>query len=342
MARGTLRGPAQDTVAPPPGGWTPQNAQAYLDYMSFIGWVTAASAGQPMGGGGLNLPQIGGGGGGYQSGLAASMGGLANDPELGPILRAAAAGGWSDAQFQAALVNTNWYRNRSEAARDYDILAAQNPAELQSRLDSMAASVKDMANMFGLSGDFGWLTTMAVRNGFNEAQVRELLANAITMDTVNRAGLAQQVFNTIGNVAAEYFFKVDDETKLGMTKRVASGELEIGALATWAQSTAKQKYGHLANIIDQGTTLRQYFNPHRLAIAELLEISPDEVDFINEQRWQQVVRTYDPKDGAERAMTIYEAEDHARQQEEWRTTDNAKANVGTMVSSLGKTFGLMG
>lgn len=71
------------------------------------------------------------------------FGWLYADAELGPVLRRAAAEGWSDTRLEGEVQKTAWWKTHSEAARSYLQLAATDPAETAVRLNNF-----DKANEF--------------------------------------------------------------------------------------------------------------------------------------------------------------------------------------------------
>jgi hypothetical protein len=97
----------------------------------------------------------------------------------------------------------------------------------------------------------------------------------------------------------------------------------------------------LAPAIDSGVTLKEYFQPHRETIAKLMEVSAESVDFMNDPKWNKVVRYTPPDQEGVREMNLGEVEKYVRQQDEWKATGNAKSMAAEAAASIGRIFGAL-
>jgi len=104
---------------------------------------------------------------------------------------------------------------------------------------------------------------------------------------------------------------------------------------------AKAQYYWLAPAIDSGVTLKEYFQPHRQTIAKLMEVSEDSVDFMNNPKWNKVVRHVPPDQEGVREMNLGEVERYVREQDEWKATSNAKQTANGAVAAIGRIFGAL-
>lgn len=79
---------------------------------------------------------------------------LLDDPEIGPILRE----GLPAEQLEFRIKQTNWYRSRTDAERNFLALAATDPAEAQRRLAQFGSAAKyvALANSYGQQVSFDW------------------------------------------------------------------------------------------------------------------------------------------------------------------------------------------
>jgi len=172
--------------------------------------------------------------------------------------------------------------------------------------------------------------------------IRDHVANLIDASSFQRSGLVKDVGVKSRDAAANYFTKVSDEEVLGWARAIGSGDMDEQSIVTAIRDRAKAQYYWLAPVIDQGVTLQEYFKPHRDEISKLLEVTPESIDFMNDAKWQAVVRrTPDDKDGTERAMNLNETAKYVRSMDEWKNTSNAKATAATAVSSVGRVLGVL-
>lgn len=262
-----------------------------------------------------------------------------NDPEIGPLLMNAGYNRWSSDRLTYSLMSTNWWKQHSDAERSYITLEQTDPAQLGRLRDDKRANINNMARTLGLNQDISGVADMALRYGWSDAQVQDMLAQSVTMSTVHQAGAASTWWNAAKQMGSEYFTPVSDEQALHFAQRIARGELNPEDMEGYYRDQAKQRFGYLSGAIDAGISVRQYFQPHQQAIAQLLEVSPESVDLMNDETFRKVTRTIDPTDGKERAMTITETQKLARQQDQWKLTENARSQAAEAVTSLGEMFG---
>jgi len=210
---------------------------------------------------------------------------------------------------------------------------AQNAAGIKAELENLAG-------LFGLAPqDWSDLSMEAAKNNWNAAMIRDVVADRITMESSQRSGLVKNIITKSRDVAANYFVQVGDEEALGWAKQIARGEMEEESIVAGMRDRAKAQYYWLAPAIDSGVTLKEYFQPHRQTIAKLMEVSEDSVDFMNNPKWNKVVRYMPPEQEGVREMNLGEVERYVREQEEWKATSNAKQSANGAVAAIGRIFG---
>ena len=212
---------------------------------------------------------------------------------------------------------------------------AQNAAGIKAELENLAG-------LFGLAPqDWSDLSMEAARNNWNAAMIRDVVADRITMESTQRSGLVKNIVTKSRDVAANYFVQVGDEEALGWAKQIARGEMEEESIVAGMRDRAKAQYYWLAAAIDSGVTLKEYFQPHRQMIAKLMEVSEDSVDFMNNPKWNKIVRYMPPEQEGVREMNLGEVERYVREQEEWKATTNAKTTANGAVAAIGRIFGAL-
>jgi hypothetical protein len=205
------------------------------------------------------------------------------------------------------------------------------------------AELTNLASMLGVSNqDWSAISWQAAKNNWTTTMMRDHVANLIDASSLQRSGVVKDIGVKSRDAAAKYFMKVSDDDVLGWARAIASGDMDEQSIVTTIRDRAKAQYHWLAPVLDQGVTLEEYFKPHREEISKLLEVSPDSIDFMNDAKWQSVVRrTPDDMDGTERAMNLNETAKYVRSMDEWKNTSNAKATASTAVSSIGRVLGVL-
>lgn len=211
------------------------------------------------------------------------------------------------------------------------------------RAANIAAEIRNLAQMFGLpEQDYGSIAWQAAQNNWDIEQIRDLLAGQITAETAQRPGYVSDIVGKTKSFAADYFVKVSEEEALNFAKRVAAGDLDPDSIKTEMARRAKSQYSWLADAIDAGATLKEYFDPHRKTIAEMMEISPDSVNLVDDPDWSVVVnRPPDANDATRREMTLSEVQQLVRSKEKWSTTQNARSIAAEGAASIASIMGAL-
>ena len=211
------------------------------------------------------------------------------------------------------------------------------------RAAGIEAELTNLASMLGVSSqDWSAISWQAAKNNWTTTMMRDHVANLIDASSLQRSGVVKDIGVKSRDAAANYFMKVSDDDVLTWARAIASGDMDEQSVVTTIRDRAKAQYHWLAPVLDQGVTLQEYFKPHREEISKLLEVSPDSIDFMNDAKWQSVVRrTPDDMDGTERAMNLNETAKYVRSMDEWKNTSNAKATASTAVSSIGRVLGVL-
>lgn len=267
-------------------------------------------------------------------------------PEIKFILFAAASKGAGEAELQGMLYGTNWWKTHAASSRLWDQLKAQDPASAQARVEQEGRGIDNLARDWGIH--FGGLEAFALaerklRYGLDDNQMRLELGHYLR-DHVKRfgslpTGAVRTMANRIRQGGSEYLIGMDKKTVQKFAIQKAEGRITDEYVQAYYTQMAKNKFSWMADDIDRGATPATYFAPHRQAIANLWEQSEDEIDFINDPRAKAVVNYVDPETGKTRGMSINEAENFARRDKRWATTDNAREAAAGLGNQLLETFG---
>lgn len=267
---------------------------------------------------------------------------LLNNPDIAPILLSSAAVQEDPSVIVARVQATGWYRQRSQAAREFEVREATDPAQNQRLIQQMTADVRNMSGQLGLTGiDPTAVARDAVRTGMTAAEVQDLLSSYVTIDTTKQPGQASTYFAQAKQMGADYFVRIDDQLALSFAQRVAAGDLAVEDMEGWFRDRAKERFPWLGDILDKGISVAEHTDPIKQELAQILELNPESVDLMNDSRWWDTLEVTND-DGSKRAMTLTEVGDFARSRKEWRGTDNARQRGAEMATMLAKAFGRMG
>lgn len=272
---------------------------------------------------------------------------MRSNAEVWGILTKAAKEGLTVEALYGLLTATQWWRTTEADARQWDMLVREDPATAEAKRGDKAAEITNIVATLGLGDVFypeavKWFADQALKFGWTPEVLADQLVNwGGQGDTFTQGELAAWQTDA-KKLAAEYFMPVSDEAAADWARRMAKGEVTADGIRAYYANQAKQQFANqpdLLGLIDQGITLKDYFDPHRQTIANLLEVSPDSIDFTNDTRWRQVLGARQ-KDGSLRPMSLTEVGVYARQQPAYSRTAGARQQAAGAASAIAQLVGL--
>lgn len=282
-------------------------------------------------------------------------------PEIRDLLNQALAGKWTPDRFVMSVANTNWFKTTPKSQRDWIIQMATDPSSAEADVQSGMATVMSDLQQIGIGVGVGLtgrahvddrlraLYIGARTRGFwdNEVARRKYIFETIMADPggnkrENFGGaygnlvaemykLAKDFGYSPSNLQAEIFWDTDTIMKSG-------GTVDASIFRTKMINYATAKYAPYADDIRGGKTVAEVARPIVDRVADLLELNPDAVDLTD-----PLIKKALTEWGAEnRAYSLNEIENFARQDVRWRTTDNAMESSVKLLNELGRTFGVLG
>jgi hypothetical protein len=265
------------------------------------------------------------------------------EPELGPILRQAATENWDTTRLTTAVQATNWYRTTSDSQRSWDSLANADPAAADRQRDDRRMDVQQQFAQVGYAPDHATLMRIvedSLRNGWDSGRITSAIVAALP-DHFN----PQQVgAGDIGGkmadfkaAAASYFMPLTDDTAYDWAKRSTMGTMTDQGVKDQMLRWAKSNWSWMAPQLDQGSTVRDVFQPMAETIAGIMGVAPASIDLMGDSFWRQITGTRDAQ-GAARAPTIQDAEELARSHPGWRYTADGNNRTAGIANDLISTF----
>jgi peptidoglycan hydrolase-like protein with peptidoglycan-binding domain len=256
-------------------------------------------------------------------------------PEVGDILRNAAAQGWSDAQTQGAIQGTNWWKQTAGAGRKFQALQGSDPAEANAQILQKKADLGQIAAQLGISIGDDRLTAMAtdaLRYGLDATGLQQMIGSEFHYTPGHQTGTIGQAELTLKSMAGDYLLPLSDETLSGWEGQIAQGRGTAEGFRGYMLQQAKDLYGkdnaEVSRLLDDGSTMTQIVQPYRdLAVSEL-GVAGDSIDF-RDPKWLRAVSTNDPDTGQRRMMNQWEWQRTLRGDEAYGWSKTAKGRQAT-------------
>lgn len=296
--------------------------------------------------------------------LQAALAKILGDPKTGE-------GMITDPYLQEQIIKeSNWYRGQTDKQRQFEYTKQTNPGQFQADLQDNASEIvrKFAANGLKLTAQEAityaeqMMKSSVIVNGkvinYDKNYLNQLMADAIDFTQTGKVGTGDKVVYTklSGNLetlagslykqAWDYGF---DRTmsNTGFTKwfetsmkGLVAGTLQPTQIDDQLQARAKSFAPGLANLIDQGQTLREAADPWLQAMADVWETNANQID-LNDEYVQRALNVTDEK-GNVQPVNLYDAKKLARRSAKWDTTQNAKEEKTRIANRILQDFGFLG
>lgn len=274
------------------------------------------------------------------------MAGFMNIPEVRNTLLEAARNGWGPEELYGAISQTSWWRSTSAAARTWQQLTSEDPAEAQRMVGQVAANVADVANQYGLRLSAGQITDLAYQSLKHGWASPEGALGTQAIDSILRnidwevleGGTITDTRDRMKALAGQYMIRLSEQSAREYAERIARGELTEEGVRSMFQQKAVARYSYMAPLIEQGVTPADYFAQSRDVVASTLEVSPDSIDMMD-PKWLGLLEVRDVASGELRAATQNEAMLAARRQPEFVRTRGAQELMASMATGLSAAMG---
>jgi hypothetical protein len=264
-------------------------------------------------------------------------------PEVATLLQNAVANDWSDAKFQYELSQTTWFKTTSSSARAWDLSEQSDPASSQQKVDNQAAQIKAKALTLGVRLDDTSVAKLAkdsLRGGWDETTITNSIGSQAMQST---AGVSQlrsgYIGQTLRQTAADYGVSLSDDTFNQFVNKVATGQESQNSFQQYALQMAKSLFPGIAAQLDAGQTYKQIVDPYKQTAAQILEINPENIDFVD-PKWSKAV-TFVTDKGEQRPMNYNEWGDYLRQTRSfgYEFTSEAQTRAYGVANDLARLFG---
>lgn len=308
-----------------------------------------------------------------QFGIAAAV--IGADPSLKAalerILGKDGAPMITDPYLQEQIIKeSSWWRDQTDSQRQFAFAKETNPGQFAADIQQNASEIvkKFAANGLNITADQAVLYAQQmmqqaiIKDGkvvrYDTDYLNQLMANAIDFTKNDKIGdrvvytklagnletLAQSLYKqawdygfpqTMSNAGFTSWF----ETSM---KGLVAGTLQPQQVDDQLQARAKSFAPGLANLIDQGQTLRQAADPWLQAIADTWELGNANSVDLNDATVQKVLNFTDEK-GNVSPINLYDAKKMARRDAtKFDATQTAKEEKTRIASTLLRDMGFLG
>lgn len=265
-------------------------------------------------------------------------------PELNTLLGKAVKNSWSPGKFQVELRNTQWFQQHSDTWRKNIALKYSDPTTYNQRLDQNLSQFNNLASSVGVHlapGASRQLAEQAMLLGWNEGQVRDVLANYVKpSDTGDYGGDLANIEHNLNTLAYQNGIKLSPQQMQGWMQAVARGDQSESELSNSIRDIAAKTFSLYGDQIKGGANLYDVASPYVQAMASTLELNPNSIDLFDPNIRKALTGVRNDKTGQYEPMSVTSFEDTLRQDKRWQYTQTAQDQARGYVSAISKAWGL--
>lgn len=306
-------------------------------------------------GGALSTADSSSGGGGSGTGVdtlspkdAAAEYGYAwalfnSDPELMNLLKEAIDNDWNSARFEAALQNTDWFREHSPSWRAAEELYYTDPQKYKDELGGVEREMLAFAAALGVDVPDDMVKKLAwraYRYGWDDNQMRaELVKYLKPFDTGGYAGQAGTLEDTLRKTAFENGVTMPDSFYQKAVSSVIGGTRTQEEWDDYIRQQAATQFPVFSANILAGVNMRSLAGNYLNTMAQTLDLNPDTIE-LNDPWMQKALNGVDAS-GNPYAMGLYEFQRQLKSDPRWGYTANAMNDMASALNGLGRMFGFV-
>lgn len=265
-------------------------------------------------------------------------------PELLPILVSAGLENWSQGQFDAAIVQTNWWKSTSQAQRNFQEIQQTNPGEAQQQVAQMQNTILGVAQSLGVTvppDQLKNLATFATTFGWNTDTIQQTLRAGGGFSTPSTAfGQTATFANQVQQLAGEYGLDLNGMALAQMVNQNVAGKLTADGVQQQFKQMAQQMNPWMSQALENGVTVSQYLSGYASAAGKTLEVDPNSIDW-SDPKYRQALLKTNP-DGTQAPVGIGEFQQNLMKnpvfgyQNTQGARDQAFATAQTILQNFGK------
>ena len=260
------------------------------------------------------------------------------DDLLDLLVRATKDPDFTTDRFDTEFSQTRYAKETSDAALLFD---KKSKAERDDRIEkSLSEILAQYGDVFQTPESARSVAAQAARLGLSGTRLKSFVyASAMKTgqpSAVARTGEADKIRQSV----REYGYPItDDEVNAVLSKTPYKGQVYTeDSLLAKAKAAAKGLYGHLAPQIDAGLSLEDIFKNYRAYAQQILELDPNEIDFVNDPKWADA---FGNEKTGQLSLSAWQQKLKTDPKYGWRFTNQANKQVSGVVSTLERAFGLV-
>jgi hypothetical protein len=274
-----------------------------------------------------------------QFGYAYSM--LQAIPELKTLFNQAVSGQWDATRFQAALLNTQWYRDHSAAQRAWITEGYTDPATQKAQLSAQMSSVQAAAAKLGAnlpSNILNQLASAYLANGWNSDQLQQAMASYIKYDASGAlGGTSGDDEMTLRSLASNNGVNLTSAWYLAVAQHIAADSTSLEDAEGYIRKQAEGMFPQYSKMLAAGQNMSDLAAPYIQDYQKILEVGPGQTTMFD-PTIKAALQYKDPT-GQNTTMPVWQFDQTLRNDPRWLKTQNAQDTTMGVGHQILQDFG---
>lgn len=201
---------------------------------------------------------------------------FADVPELKAILTKAAAGNWTPDVIEAAVRNSNFYKQRNSNQIQWEVERRLHPKDVDQKRNDLTRSVQQMATKMGFTITPERANTVsgyALAMGWTDSQIEDAVGREFNFDPKNPQGDAGKLLSNLKQTAHRFFMSVPDAALDQWVEGIVRGTLTEGGFETFVREQAKRQHPEWIKAIDAGMDPKEYLDQSSALTSQFRQAS---------------------------------------------------------------------
>lgn len=247
-------------------------------------------------------------------------------------------GAWTPERLRQEIESTSWWRKKTEAQRQWQVLSAEQPGEAAQVVKDAKRTVQQLSSLMGvpLSGSrMNTLAKRAAENGWDEDDYRLAIASSYSGGT-GGTGDARNAWDALTDFEAAYLVKISSSQKSKFVTEILRGDRQVEDLKAWFTSRAAKTYKGITDDLYGGATTREIIDPYLADAADELGVTEAAMDLMD-PKWTAALTG--GEDGAAMTREQWLSKIRSDKKYGWNETWKAKNEAALMGRELQRLFG---
>jgi hypothetical protein len=269
-----------------------------------------------------------------------------SNPELKALFNRAVAEKWTPAKFNAAFINTTWYKSNSDTWRVAETSRVTDPASWAEQVRLTKELIVRTSTDLGFTLTDSQVNSLASQslylaggtsNAINPSILKTHVAE--TGRITGTGGTALQVIDNLKMVDYNNGISHSESWYTSAARDILSGNGTVEEWNKQIKDAAKSKYAALAPLLDKGQTVRDIASPYLDAMATTFEIDPNSAN-LNDPLMQKALTNLNEKNEPS-LKPLWQFQRELKQDDRYFKTNRANQEMTSLATTIARQFGKM-